>query len=63
MGIFKLQTTQFHYSLFQRFGLKLNLCLKQNLFTEKNFDEYMNTKNFYDNVADEIKICSKSNCN
>lgn len=62
MWIFKAQTTQFRYGLFQRFGLKLNLCLQQNLSTEENFDEYMNTKPFQGKVADEVKICSKCNC-
>ena len=39
--------------------------LEQNLCTEENFDEYMNTKNelkkCYDNIADGAKIHSKCN--
>lgn len=70
MGIFKVQSTQFHYSFFQRFGKnsrKLQkefeqkiTTLEQGLSNKKRFDQYMNTKNellkFYEKNNDGVSI-------
>ena len=75
MRIFKLQSTQFHYSLSKclaKNSRKLQKDLEQkistfvqNLSTEKNFDECMNTKNefkkFDNKIVDGVKIHNKCN--